>query len=168
MKHQVRHTRAFLVALFCLFFAHSVAAATISDEHALRGVEKGKAVFLFDMGNANAVAMYLELVAGTHKRLTDYQVEPEFVIVFIGPTVQFLAAEPDEDLSFEFPQQLERIGKALTRLDELGVRLEVCAIACNVFGVDLDNLLPELQLVSDGFISLIGYQQQGYHLVPLF
>lgn len=163
-----RSMRQLLLALICLFAVQGLGAATISDENALRGVEEGKAVFLFDMANPDAVALYLELAAGTHKRLSDYDVAPDFVIVFIGPTVQYLAAEPDEDIRFEFPEQLERIRAALTKLDELGVRLEVCAIACDVFGVDQDNLLPELKLISDGFISLIGYQEQGYHLVPLF
>jgi hypothetical protein len=34
--------------------------------------------------------------------------------------------------------------------------------------IDDTTLLPGLTLVADGFISLIGYQTQGYKLVPLF
>jgi hypothetical protein len=41
-------------------------------------------------------------------------------------------------------------------------------LATRVFGVDNAGLLPQLQLVGDGFISLIGYQSQGYHLVPIY
>jgi len=29
-------------------------------------------------------------------------------------------------------------------------------------------ILPGMTLVGDGFISLIGYQAQGYHLVPVY
>jgi hypothetical protein len=41
-------------------------------------------------------------------------------------------------------------------------------VATQVFGIDNNTLVPGLTLVGDGFISLIGYQAQGYHLVPVF
>ncbi|ODU00321.1 MAG: hypothetical protein ABS89_09155 [Thiobacillus sp. SCN 63-1177] len=47
-------------------------------------------------------------------------------------------------------------------------RHEVCAVATRVFNVDNATILPGMQLVGDGFISLIGWQTQGYKLVPLF
>ena len=53
-------------------------------------------------------------------------------------------------------------------LAALGVRQEVCAVATRVFGIGNKTLLPGLTLVGDGFISLIGYQSQGYHLVPVY
>lgn len=53
-------------------------------------------------------------------------------------------------------------------LGALGVRQEICAVATRVFGIDNSTVLPGLKLVGDGFISLIGYQAQGYHLVPVF
>ncbi len=50
----------------------------------------------------------------------------------------------------------------------MGVRQEVCAIATRVMGVDNASLHEGLTVVADGFISLIGYQTQGYRLVPIF
>jgi hypothetical protein len=50
----------------------------------------------------------------------------------------------------------------------LGCDKEACAIATRVFGVDNAGLLPQLQLVFDGFISLIGYQSQGHQLMPIY
>ena len=41
-------------------------------------------------------------------------------------------------------------------------------MATRVFGIDNSTVLSGLTLVGDGFISLIGYQAQGYHLVPVF
>jgi hypothetical protein len=41
-------------------------------------------------------------------------------------------------------------------------------VATEVFGIDNSTLFADLDLVGDGFISLIGYQAQGYHLVPVF
>ena len=34
--------------------------------------------------------------------------------------------------------------------------------------IENKTVFPGLTLVGDGFISLIGYQAQGYHLVPVF
>ena len=53
-------------------------------------------------------------------------------------------------------------------LAALGIKQEVCAVATRVFGVDNKTVIPGLTLVGDGFISLIGYQSQGYHLVPVY
>jgi hypothetical protein len=44
----------------------------------------------------------------------------------------------------------------------------VCAVATKVVGVDNQTILPEMKVVGDGFISLIGWQTQGYKLVPIF
>jgi hypothetical protein len=44
----------------------------------------------------------------------------------------------------------------------------VCSVATRVFGIDNNTILSGMKPVSDGFISLIGYQAQGYHLVPVF
>lgn len=46
--------------------------------------------------------------------------------------------------------------------------MEVCAVATRVFGVDNDAILPGMHVVGDGFVSLIGWQSQGYKLVPKF
>jgi intracellular sulfur oxidation DsrE/DsrF family protein len=44
----------------------------------------------------------------------------------------------------------------------------VCSIATKVFGIDNATLFPEMTVIGDGFVSLIGYQAQGYGLVPVF
>lgn len=63
---------------------------------------------------------------------------------------------------------LPDIESNIAKLAAFGIKQEICAVATRVFGVDNTTLLPGLSLVGDGFISLIGYQAQGYHLVPVF
>ncbi|MEW8341799.1 MAG: hypothetical protein AB2708_18285 [Candidatus Thiodiazotropha taylori] len=46
--------------------------------------------------------------------------------------------------------------------------MEVCAIANRVFKVENEDVLPQMEVVGDGFISLIGWQTQGHKLVPIF
>lgn len=46
--------------------------------------------------------------------------------------------------------------------------MEVCAIVNRAFEVENTTILPEMEVVGDGFISLIGWQTQGHKLVPIF
>jgi intracellular sulfur oxidation DsrE/DsrF family protein len=154
--------------LLLLSAATSGAADTIDDSAALGELQRGQGVFLVDIGDPNKLAFYLEVIEGTHANLLRQDVEPDFVLVYIGPSVKYLTSAPDENLEFEHSEALSRIAASTQRLGELGVRQEICAVATRVFGIDNETVLPDLTLVGDGFVSLIGWQAQGYHLVPVF
>jgi len=51
---------------------------------------------------------------------------------------------------------------------EAGIGLEVCMAAVNILGVDAASLNPNFTKVPNGWIAEIGYQAQGYSLVPVF
>lgn len=156
------------VLLFSPLLPAQAATAPISDAAALKGVKDGKGVFLIDFSDAKKTAFYLEIIKGTHAGLTRQGVKPDFVIVYIGPTVRFLTTAPDGELELEQGDALNAIADRVKELDQLGVRQEICAIATKVFKVPNETVLPSLKLVGDGFISLIGWQTQGYKLIPLF
>lgn len=161
-----------LMLVLVLFLPHFSALAqttpAINDAAALRGVHEGKGVFLIDFNDAKKTAFYLEIIKGSHAGLIRQGVKPNFVIVYIGPTVRFLSSAPDSDLEIENSDALKAIAERVAELHQLGVRQEVCAVATRVFKVANESLLPGLSLVGDGFISLIGWQTQDYKLVPLF
>ena len=142
------------------------AAEPINDTAALAGVEEARGVFQIDFTEAEKTAFYLEIIRGTHANFVRQGVEPDLVIVFIGPTVQFLTTEAGEEVAD--PATLMRIESEVARLADLGVRLEVCGVATEVFGVDNDTLFDGLHLTGDGFVSMIGWQAQGYHPVTMF
>lgn len=158
-----------LLSLFAAMHpAVAVQTPPIDDRAALQGVREGKGVFLIDFTDPRKTASYLDIIKGTHAGLIRQGVKPDFVIVYIGPTVRFLSSAPDKDLEFEHAETLKAIARHVGGLHQLGVRQEVCAIATRAFHVPNETLLPGLSLVGDGFISLIGWQSQGYKLVPLF
>ncbi|MFW6341611.1 MAG: DsrE family protein [Halothiobacillaceae bacterium] len=138
------------------------------DAAALQGVDEARGVFLIDFTDPETTAFYLNIIRGTHANFVDQGLDPELVLVFIGPTVKFLTTNPDDDLAFDHTDALARIGDEIRELDRLGVRMEVCAVATEVFGVDNDELHAGLEITRDGFVSLIGWQTQGYKLIPLF
>jgi intracellular sulfur oxidation DsrE/DsrF family protein len=48
-----------------------------------------------------------------------------------------------------------------------GVKFEVCDYALKVMGVDPKTVLPEVDHVPNGFISIAGYQAQGYSVITI-
>ena len=144
------------------------AEPAINDQAALAGLKTGKGVFLVDIGDANKLNFYLEVIQGTYKGMKGQGVEPDFILVYIGPSVKYLSSSPAPETEQAAGGVLMEIESNVEALAALGVRQEVCAVATRVFGIDNSTVLPDMNLVGDGFISLIGYQAQGYHLVPVF
>lgn len=156
--------------LLLLLLSHALLAAApaIDDRAALGDLKHAKGVFLVDIGDAKKLNFYLEVIQGTHRNMLAQGVEPDFVLVYIGPSVKYLTGEPSAETEAAAGGVLLDIEANVAKLAELGVRQEICAVATRVFGIDNATVLPGLTLVGDGFVSLIGYQAQGYHLVPVF
>lgn len=159
-----------LMNIFTLFLTMilSIHAAEINDSAALNGIKETKSIFLLDMMEISKTAAYLRIIEGTHKGLTSQGVKPDMVLVFIGPTVRFLSSKQDEATEMEYDEELKSIQISIKNLSTLGARIEVCNIATQAFNVENKSLPPEVHIVGDGFISLIGWQTQGHKLVPVF
>ena len=160
----------FFALITVLMFYNSVYASTntINDSAALGSLKTGKAVFLVDIGDPVKLNFYLEIIQGTHKGMKSQGVTPDFILVYIGPSVKYLTATPSAETEKLAGAVLMDIETNIEALAKLGIRQEVCAVATRVFGIENKSVFADLTLVADGFISLIGYQAQGYHLVPVF
>lgn len=168
MSYLYKTAQPFML-LFTFLFAVSLSAEQKYDDSvALNGISETKAVFLIDFQTAQKTAFYMDLIVGTYDGLKRQNVEPEMVVVVIGPTVKFLSKTANPELTFDYEKEFDSIQKSIKELHKRGVRIEVCAIATDVFKVDNNTLPQELSVVADGFISLIGWQTQGYKLVPVF
>lgn len=158
-----------LLCIFLFLSSFNISAEEAYDDSvALNGISSAKAVFLIDFKTAKTTAFYMDLIVGTYDGLVRQNVEPEMVVVVIGPTVKFLSKTADPELTFDYEKEFDSIQVSIKELHKRGVRIEVCAIATDVFNIDNSTLPKELSLVADGFISLIGWQTQGYKLVPVF
>ncbi len=159
----VRHLLLGLVLVLC-----APQLLAYDDSAALKGVSQGKGLFLIDLAQPQKLDLYLQIIQGTHAGMKRQGVEPDFVVVYIGPSVRFITTEPDDLLAMEHEQVLASIQASIRALRDLGVRQEVCTIANRVFGVADASIPDGMQVVADGFVSLIGWQAQGYHLVPIY
>lgn len=157
-----------MLSLLLIGVFTNIQAMTIDDSAALNGVKETKSVFLIDFTNVQKTAFYLKIIEGTHQGLVSQGVKPNMVLVFIGETVKYLSTKQDEAFEMDNEESLKSIQDSIKRLAALGVRMEVCAVATKVFNVDNSAIPKEMNIVADGFISLIGWQTQGHKLVPIF
>ena len=166
LKHKLVISIVFLFAN-----ALNVSFATneaINDSAALGSLKTGKGVFLIDIGDAKKLNFYLKIIQGTHNSMKSQGVKPDFKLVYIGPSVKYLTSSPTNEVETNAGDLLLDIESNVAALEKLGVRQEICNVATNVFGIKNKDVIDGMSIVGDGFISLIGYQSQGYHLVPVF
>lgn len=133
----------------------------------LKDVKSAKAVFDVRTGDTKSAALHLKLIHQTFKELAAAKKNPVFDVVFIGPSVK-LISKNREGFTPEDQKSLDEIAEAVSAMSRDGIGLEICLIAARVFNVDPASVLPEISKIENGWHSVIGYQVQGYALVPVY
>lgn len=171
--------RAQLKSLVTVFFISICfllvsASAGLSQEkqdayQALQKVNSVSTIFDFRIQEPQSALDHLKLVHTTYKDKAIHSVSPNphFVVVFMGPSVKLLTSDR-KGFSSKDQQTIKQIDEVLTTLNKDGVVLEVCLVAAQYFKVDPNTFPKTLQQVPNGWISSIGYQAQGYSMVPVF
>ena len=160
-----------IMPLLSLFVAISLVCAVSgvsAEEYAsMKGVESVKVVFDERESNPKIAALHLTGMHQTYKELATMKKNPVFVVVFIGPSVK-LISKNREGFSPEDLKSLDEIANTISAMAKDGINLEMCLIAAKFFNVDPASVLPEIKGVGNGWIPIIGYQAQGYSLVPVY
>jgi intracellular sulfur oxidation DsrE/DsrF family protein len=89
------------------------------------------------------------------------------ILAFRGKSV-LLVSKDREKIPLEDFEHLDRIAAQLADLRQQGVRMEACSVATRLFGVDNTTLLDGIEPVGNTFVSLTGYQAQGYANIPIY
>lgn len=167
MKTRARTKTKILFAVFLLFAATLWSVASAAEYEALKGVKSAKAVFDFRIGQPQSGALHLKLIHQTYKDLRTANKTPEVVVVFLGPAVK-LISKNREGFAPEDQKLLDEIASTVSAMSKDGMKFEICMVAVKVFNVDPTSVLPEIKKVENGWIQIIGYQAQGYSLVPAY
>lgn len=153
------------INLLLMFLAGFTAQAN-NDEKALNGIKEVRAIYDVRVNEPQKFAFFLEVIGRTYDGILAQGVHPEFVVAVRGPAIRFISSETwsfsDEDQKY-----LESSARLIGELKSRGVIFEACSIAAGLFKVDHQTYLPGVSPVSNTFISLTGYQAQGYGLVPI-
>ena len=158
----------------CLFFT-VVFATTLSTsalaggyDNALKGVKNYDAVFEVSQGNPKIANLVFWAVKNAYEasEVKALSGTPNVVIVFHGPVVKLLSSDRSPFNSAEWAE-VEKFQATLRQMKEDGVTLEVCLYAAKVLGVDKATIMPEIDRVDNGFVSVVGYQMQDYAVVRI-
>jgi intracellular sulfur oxidation DsrE/DsrF family protein len=157
---------------FCALLSLSSAWAAeppdtgLKDTEALHGLKDAKGVYLLDVKEPGRLAHVLKVIGETNQGIAKQKVRPETIVVLIGPSVAFLTKDR-RGISYMDQRAVSEIQGTIGKLKKAGVRFEACGIALRGMDVAPSMLIPEVTAVGDGYISAIGYQAQGYQLVPV-
>ena len=162
MKHLIR------VCMITLMFGLAPAYADPpNDADALKGVETGKVVFDMNAADAGKTALYLTVIGETVNDLVRQGVKADVILAFRGPSVK-LISKNRADADPADLEHLDKIAAQLADLQKQGVRVESCSVATRMLNVDNDQLLDGIKPVGNTFVSLTGYQAQGYAVIPIY
>ncbi len=164
-----RISRILLLTLTALTFATGPLAAADKpdDADALKGVTEGRVVFDINISEPAKLPLYLMVIDETISDLERQDVKPEVILAFRGKAVTMVSTDL-ERIDLESLTDIEKAAEQLAALQERGVRMEACSVATRLFGVDNQSLLPGIKPVGNTFVSLIGYQAQGYATIPIY
>jgi intracellular sulfur oxidation DsrE/DsrF family protein len=164
----VLSTTAMLFIVFAFVAMLPASAFAQGYDNAFKGVDTYDAVFEVTQGNPQTANIVFWAVKNAYEaaEVKTLANAPNIAIVFHGPAVKLLSSDRRLFNGAEWAE-VEKFQQTLRQMKEDGVKLEICLYAAKVMGVDKATILPEIDGVGNGFVSVIGYQMQGYGVVRI-
>lgn len=156
-----------MIITFMFLLPHYLLAAQPDDSDALKGVKTGKVIFDINMSDAKKMTLYLMVIKQTVEDLKRQNVQPDVILAFRGLSVRLITTNRENMELTDF-EHLDKIAQQLSELKNSGVRIEACSVATRLFKVDNKSLLEGIKPVGNTFVSLTGYQAQGYANIPIY
>ena len=127
-----------------------------------------KIAFDITDGNPQALITKLTVIDLTRKQLLEKGITPKMVLAFRGDASYYtqtnlsMVKEADRADAIKIAQKLREL-KAANGVEAL----EQCNVPLASRKLKPENLMHEVKLVPNGWVSLVGYQQKGYaYIVP--
>lgn len=137
-----------------------------NNEKALKGLTETKAYFDVTVGEPKKLLVRLQLIEKTYDQLIAAGVTPALIIGIRGKASNFFTKGSDYVLATDLPEK-EQIAVLVKKLNGLRIGIEQCRIAAGFEDIGVADFLPQVELVANGYVSMIAYQSQGYGLVPM-
>ena len=163
----MKFTQLLPVILIVLSLFAPAHAAKPDDADALAGIDTGKVIWDVTLGNPSRLLIVMKVIEETYQDLVNQGVTPDMVFAFRGRVLTLLSSQPIE-LSEDEKAAQEKLLELISSLSKKpGIKMETCSIASRLMNIDNDTFIPEVKPVGNTFVSLIGYQQKGYALIPI-
>ena len=164
MKHCT--TTPFLIVLFILCTSVFALAGEYDNRRALHNLSTAKTYFDVNVGIANKLVTRLQLIDATYNQLRGAGVTPDFVIGFRGKASNFVTND-NKYVSEEELVAKKKVQAWVKKFKVRGIAMEQCEIATRLLKINPKDILPEVDMVQNGYISMIGYQTKGYAQIPM-
>ncbi len=163
MKRILSAFAAAVLFATCAAAAEPAAPGTPDNHDALAGLKEMKIAFDFTDGNPKVLLAKLGIVDVTRKQLIADGVTPRMVLAFRGDASYFTQSDPEKVK----PEEREDARKIAAKLKELraasGVEsLEQCNLPLAPRKLKASEVMQEVKVVGNGWISLVAYQHRGY------
>ena len=135
-------------------------------EKSLQGLSEVKIVCDVNVGDPELLLSRMYLLDETYSQLLDRNIRPVIVVAFRGKASKFITAGEKYVAPENRKTQMD-MKRRVTHFAEMGFTLEQCAFAAKVLKLDTADFLPQVTVVENGFLSIVGYQNQGYALLPM-
>jgi hypothetical protein len=142
------------------------AAETYNNSDALTGVREAKVYFDVNVGEPAKLLNRLQLIDATYDQLVASGISPLFIVGIRGKASNYFTRGDDYVVDTDLPIK-KQIEARIDRFKARHFRLEQCYIAVGLYDIDVDDILPQLEVVASGYVSMIGYQSKGYAFVPM-
>lgn len=138
-----------------------------NDASSLNGLKNSKVVFDITQGNPQKLLGRLKLIEKTADMMIAEGVKPDFVLAFRGPA-SFYASRDREIIPLDSHDVADQIAAQISKMDtNKGLKFEQCSIATGFLKIKNESIYPQIQVVGNSWISLAGYQNQGYAYIPV-
>jgi hypothetical protein len=158
--------KSFALLIAVLVTPVTTLANQLSDANALKGLKAVKVVCDVNVGDPELLLRRVGQIDDTYTQLIDAGIQPTFIVAFRGPATKYVT----RGTGYVSPEHLaikKEIQGWIDQFHENGFILEQCAIAARAQKVSYDDLLPQITVVQNGYISIVAYQNRGYALLPM-
>jgi len=161
----MRHFASAAVAAIALLAvaATPVYPETPKDQATLSGLKEVKVAFDLQNGDGKTLLKQLEVIDETRQSLIEQGVKPQFVLTFRGPATTLVQTDQSQ-IKSENREYVSKIAEkihALRAADGIN-SIEQCAVAVRLSGTKPEDVVPDIKVVGNGWISLMAYQAKGY------
>ena len=157
-----------LLIMFAIIFTTFTYAQAVhlDDAGALDGLETVGAVVDLNQGNADTLLTRLKLIKLTYTQISSTGTPTKFVVAIRGGASKYMTRNnnyiPEDKISVK-----EEIYDLIRELKRMGVEIYQCGVALGFLKVGPEEIVPEITVVRNGYITLIAYQNKGYALLPM-
>ncbi|WP_019626796.1 DsrE family protein [Thioalkalivibrio sp. ALJT] len=154
--------------LYCALLLPGLALAEKpDDQRAIAGMDNGRILWDITIGEPERLIPRLSVIHETYQDMQRQGLEPDMVFAFRGGAAALIAHDTDH-LEIEDVSAARHIHERLQALMELeGIHMEACQIATRRFDLSQDDLIPGVYLVGNTFLSIMGYENQGYTTIRI-